>query len=185
MEDTQIIDLFFERSEQALRELDDKYGKAVRRTASNLLNLAQDAEECVSDTYLRVWNSIPPQRPDYLGGYVCRIARNLAISRLRFDHADKRASSLDVVLDELEACLPSPVDVESDYEARELGEAINRFLAGLSYDDRFVFVRRYWFADSVKAIARQLGKKEGSVSVRLFRLRNKLKNTLEQEGLLV
>ena len=113
MEDSAIIDLFFERSEQAVAELEQKYGSAVRKTAGNLLRDRQDAEECANDTYLRVWNSIPPQRPDFLGSFVCRITRNLAVSMLRAKTAAKRNRELDLVLDELEACIPSPSTVFS------------------------------------------------------------------------
>ena len=170
MEDSKILDLFFERSEQAIRELDQTYGAAVKKTAGNLLRDPQDVEECVNDAYLGVWNSIPPQRPDPLVSYVCRIVRNLAVSRLRSETAAKRNSSLDLVLEEL--------------EARELARAIDRFLAALSYPDRYLFIRRYWFADPVSEIAVQTGLRENRISVRLFRLREKLWKHLQKEGLL-
>lgn len=185
LEDSRIIDLFFERSEQAIDELDRKYGKAVAASAANILSDRQDVEECRNDTYLAAWNSIPPHRPQPLVSYVCRIARNLAISRLRADSAAKRNRSLDLVLDELEDCIPSGMSVETEYEARELAEAVNRFLSGLKYDDRFLFVRRYWYADPVKDIAAQMHERESRVSMRLFRLREKLRKTLKKEGLLV
>ena len=185
LEDSRIIDLFFERSEQAIDELDSKYGKTVTATAANLLSDRQDVEECRNDTYLAAWNSIPPHRPQPLVSFVCRIARNLAISRLRADFAAKRNRSLDLVLDELEDFIPSGMNVEADYEARELAEAINRFLSGLKYDDRFLFVRRYWYADSVKDIAEQMNERDSRVSLRLFRLREKLRKSLVKEGLIV
>ena len=185
LEDSKIIDLFFERSEQAIDALDQKYGRTVTRTAANLLGDRLDVEECVNDAYLGVWNSIPPHRPEALVSYVCRIARNLAISRLRRENAAKRNCSFDLVLDELEDFIPSGMNVEADYEARELTETVNAFLSTLPYDDRFVFVRRYWYADSVKEIARQMHTRESRVSMRLFRLREKLRKTLKKEGLLV
>ncbi len=185
LEDSAIIDLFFERSEQAIDELDHKHGAAVRKTAGNILHDRQDAEECVNDAYLGVWNSIPPKRPNSLAAFVCRITRNAAISRLRRETAQKRGPGLDLVLEELEDFLPSGQDVEAQLEARELAERVNRFLAGLPYTDRFLFVRRYFFADPVKDIAAAAGMKESRVSLRLFRLREKLKKTLEKEGLLV
>lgn len=185
MEDSEIIGLFFERSEQAVGELDKKYGAAVKKTAANLLRDRLDVEECANDTYLRVWSNIPPQRPDFLGSYVCRIARNLAVSKLRSSAAAKRNSGFDLVLEELEECIPSRVDVETEYEAKELAEAINRFLASLGYDDRFLFVRRYWYADSVREIAAVMQLPVNRISVRLFRLREKLRKTLQKEGLLV
>ena len=185
LEDREIIDLFFERSEQAIRELDKKYGKAVKKTAENILCERQNAEECVNDAYLGVWSSIPPQRPDSLGAYVCRIARNQAVSRLRSETAAKRNSGFDLVLDELADCIPSAADVEAEIEGKELAQAVNRFLSTLAYDDRFLFVRRYFFADSIKDIAAEMGRKENRLSVRLFRLREKLRKTLVKEGLLV
>ena len=185
LEDMEIIDLFFERSEQAIHELDRQYGRAVRKTAANILQNPQDAEECANDTYLGVWNSIPPHRPNPLVSYVCKIARNLAISRLRAETAAKRNSSLDLVLDEVGEMIPSRMNVEDAYEAKELTAAINRFLAGLGYDDRFTFVRRYFYADPVKEIAETMHVRESHVSTRLFRLREKLRKTLKKEGLLV
>ena len=185
LEDAQIIDLFFERSEQAIEELDKKYGNAVRQTASNLLRDRQDAEECANDAYLAVWRNIPPQRPDYLGSYVCRIVRNLAVSRLRSESAAKRNRNLDLVLDELAECIPSRADPQAEIEAKELTAAISCFLSALDYDDRYLFVRRYWYADPVKDIAAAMHVRENRLSVRLFRLREKLRKTLLKEGLLV
>lgn len=185
MEDSKIVDLFFERSEQAIGELDKKYGAAVRKTAVNILSSRQDAEECVNDTYLGVWNSIPPQRPDVLVSYVCRIARNLAVSRLRRETAAVRNSGADLVLDELAEVIPSREDVEAEIEAKELAVAVNRYLAGLDYDDRYIFIRRYWYADAVRDIASAMHTRENRVSVRLFRLRNNLKKFLKKEGLIV
>ena len=185
LEDCEIIELFFERSEQAIREMDRKYGKAVNKTVQNILRERQDAEECVNDAYLGVWSSIPPQRPDSLGSYVCRIARNQAVSRLRCLTAEKRRSDFDLVLDELAECVPSAADVEAEIAGKELARSVDRFLASLAYDDRFLFVRRYWYADSVKEIAAAMGQKENRLSVRLFRLREKLRKTLVKEGLLV
>ena len=185
MEDSQIIALLFERSERAIDELEKKYGKAVMKTATNILRSRRDAEECANDTWLAVWDSIPPHRPDPLASYVCRIARNTAVSKLRSETAQKRNGSLDLVLDELEDCIPSAADVEADYDYKETVEAVNRFLAALDYDDRFLFVRRYWYADSVREIAAAMHQKESRVSLRLFRLREKLRKTLIKEGLLV
>ena len=116
MEDSEIISLFFARSEQAVAELDRQYG-AVKKTASNILPDRLDAEECVNDTYLRVWNSIPPQRPNPLVSFVCKIARNLALDRYRSSRAEKRNGSLDLVLDEMEDCIPSTMNVETELEA--------------------------------------------------------------------
>ncbi len=185
MEDSKIISLFFERSEQAIEELDRKHGPAVKRTAANILKDRLDVEECVSDTYLRTWNSIPPQAPNPLASYVCRIAHNLAIDRYHANTAEKRNGKYDLVLDEIEECIPSGMSVETELDAKELGASINRFLSGLSKEDRFLFVRRYWYADSVRELAAETGSSPNRISVRLFRLREKLRNTLKKEGLLV
>lgn len=184
MEDSEILDLFFERSEQAIRELDNTYGAVVKKTAANLLRSPQNVEECVNDAYLGVWNSIPPHRPNPLVSYVCRIVRNLAVSRLRSETAAKRNSSLDLVLEELEDCIPAKNDVEGELEAKELAASVDRFLNGLPYTDRYLFVCRYWFADPVHEIALHTGLKVNRVSVRLFRLREKLRKHLQKEGLL-
>ena len=182
LEDSLIIGLFLERKEQALEELDSKYGHAVKKTASNILSNRQDVEECVNDTYLGCWNSIPPQNPSPLVSYVCRIARNLAVNRYHANRAEKRNGHYDLILDELEESIPSHMDVESEAEAKELTAAINQFLASLSREDRCLFVRRYFYADTVTELAAQTGNSANRVSVRLFRLRNKLKKALAKEG---
>lgn len=184
LEDSQIISLFYERSEQAIAELDRKYGAAVKKTVANILSSRQDVEECANDTYLGVWNSIPPQNPNPLISYVCKIARNLATWKYHSNTAQKRNGQYDLVLDELEECIPATNNVESDYEAKELSAAISRFLNSLSYDDRFCFLRRYWYADSVSDIATITHGNSHRISVRLFRTREKLYRYLREEGLL-
>ena len=185
LEDSKIISLFFARSEQALEELDNKYGHAVKKTASNILSDRLDVEECVNDTYLGCWNSIPPQNPNPLASYVCKIARNLAVNRYHANRAEKRSSNYNLILDELEESIPSHMDVETETEAKELTDPINRFLTALSREDRFLFVRRYFYADTVTELASQTGDSANRVSVRLFRLRGKLKKALTKEGYLV
>ncbi len=185
MEDSQIIALFYERSEQAIEELDRKYGAAVKKTAARILCDRLDAEECVNDAYLGVWNTIPPQRPQALASYVCRIVRNLAVNRYHANTAQKRSGGYELVLDELEECIPSGMSVETELEAKELGAAISRFLQSLSKEDRFLFVRRYWYADSVTELAALTKGSPNRISVRLFRLREKLRHHLMKEGLLV
>lgn len=184
MEDSQIIALFFERSEQAIVEISEKYGAAVRKTTANILQDRQDAEECVNDTWLGAWNAIPPQRPNPLAAFVCRIARNLALKKYHSNNAQKRNGCYDLVLDELAECMPSSVNVEDDFTAKEISASISRFLDTLEYDDRFAFVRRYWFADSVSDIAAMMGQKSHRVSVRLYRTRERLHRYLKKEGLL-
>ena len=185
MTDTEIIDLFFERSEQAIDELAKKHGGAVASVARNILGNEQDTEECVNDTYLGTWNAIPPHRPSPLRTFVCKIARNLATMKYRSNTAEKRNSRYDLALDELEEVLADSGDVEKACEAKELAEAINGFMASLKYSDRFLFTRRYWYSDPVQEIAKMTDSTANSVTVRLFRIREKLKRHLEKEGLLV
>ena len=185
MTDTEIIDLFFERSEQAITELDKKHGSAVARVARNILGNEQDTEECVNDTYLGTWNAVPPQRPSPLRTFVCRIARNLATKKYHANTAVIRNSQYDLALDDLEEILAGSNSVEEAYEAKELGAAINGFLATLNPSDRFLFMRRYWYSDPVKDIAKMAHSTTNSVTVRLFRIREKLRHYLVKEGLLV
>ena len=185
MTDEEIIDLFFERSEQAISELAKKHGSAVSRVALNILNDEEDAKECVNDTWLGTWNSIPPNRPDPLRTYVCKIARNLATKRYHANSAKKRDGQYDLALDELAECVPDGSNVEDAVAAKELAEIINRFLDTLSYEDKFVFMRRYWYADSLADIAKMAGMSYNSAAVRLHRVRGKLKKLLLKEGVLV
>ena len=184
LEDSKIISLFYARSEQAIVELEQKYGAAVRKTAANILSSRQDVEECANDTYWGVWNSIPPQNPGSLIAYVCKIARNLATWKYHSNTAQKRNGQYDLVLDELEECIPSTVNLETEYEEKELSAAIVRFLDTLRYEDRFCFMRRYWYADSVSDIAAMTHSSSHRISVRLFRTREKLYRYLREEGLL-
>ena len=185
MTDTEIINLFFERSEQAIDELAKKHGNAVARVARNILGNEQDTEECVNDTYLGAWNAIPPHRPSPLRTFVCKIARNLATKKYHANTAVIRNSQYDLALDELEEYLADNSSVDEAYDAKELAEAINGFMATLNYSDRFIFMRRYWYSDPVKDIAKMAHSTTNSVTVRLFRIREKLRHYLVKEGLLV
>ena len=185
MTDTEIINLFFERSEQAIDELAKKHGNAVARVARNILGNEQDTEECVNDTYLGTWNAIPPHRPSPLRTFVCKIARNLATKKYHANTAVIRNSQYDLALDDLEEILADSNSVEEAYEAKELRAAINGFLATLNPSDRFLFMRRYWYSDPVKDIAKMAHSTTNSVTVRLFRIREKLRHYLVKEGLLV
>ena len=184
MKDHEIIALFFERSERAITELINKYGAAIKNVASNILKDAQDAEEAVNDTYLTVWNRIPPVKPKYLGAYSCRIARNLSLKRLYANTAEKRNGYYDVALDELEETIPALSTVESVYDAKELTQYLNHFLKDLSKEDRYIFMRRYWYGDKISDIAENLNVTPHRVSVRLFRLRQKLQDYLKKEGMI-
>lgn len=184
LEDKEITALFRTRSERAVEELDRAYGRLVRSLARNLLSDARDAEEAVSDAYLAVWNSIPPNEPEQLRPYVCRVVRNVCVARLRKLTAQKRDSACDAALDELAELLPARETVETMYDAKELSAAIDRFLDAVSYDDRYLFMRRYWYADPVSEIAKAMGLGTHRVTVRLSRIRKRLYDYLKKEGLL-
>lgn len=181
MEYRYILELLWMRSEEAVTAMAAAFGKRLYATAMHILDLAEDAEESVSDTYLAVWNAVPPKRPDPLAAFVYRTGRNLALKRLRHDTAQKRNGTYDLSLEELEGCIPSRA-LEETVEARALGTAIDRFLGTLPKQTRVIFLRRYWFGDSVQEIARDLGFRENTVSVRLSRTREQLKHHLIREG---
>lgn len=183
MDDSRIIELFFARSEQAITELSHKYGAVCRRVAENILNDRLDAEECLNDAYLAVWNAIPPQRPDPLLSYVCRIVRNQALKRYQWNTAQKRCSVYDAALEEIAECVPSAVSVEQAVEAGEAARAVNRFLETLDRESRILFVRRCWHADSIGELAELFHLSEHAVSVRLSRIRKALRKRLEEEGI--
>lgn len=180
MDDKQIIRLFFERSEQAITELSQKYGGLCMKIARSILNDHQDAEECVNDAYLGAWNSIPPQSPDPLRSYICRIVRNRSLKKLRTNSAIKRGSQFEVSLSELEDCIPDS-SMDEQLSISELSAQINAFLAVLPKDDRLMFVKRYWFSESISELADAFGITENNVSVRLSRIRGKLHQYLNRE----
>lgn len=177
-----ILELLFARSESALDALAGQYGPGLLRFAGNILRDPCSAEEAVSDTYLAVWNAIPPARPKPLAAFVYRICRNISLKRLRYESAQKR-SGLEVSLEELSGCLSGP-SLEDTVSARELGKALDRWLGTQTRENRVIFLRRYWFGDSIPQIAALTALKENAVSVRLNRLRAKLKDYLIREGLL-
>ena len=180
MQDHEIVVLYWERNETAIAETEKKYGGYCYVIAYNVLYSHEDAEECVNDTYLAIWNVIPPKRPEPLAPFVYRTGRNIALNRLRANTALKR-SAYEVSLDELSGCIAGP-DLWETVDARELGRQINTFLSTVSRENRVIFLRRYWFGDSVKDIAADLQLSENTVSVRLNRLRDKLRSYLSQEG---
>lgn len=182
MEDEKIIDLFFVRSEQAIRELDNKYGKICHNFSYNIVNSRQDAEECVNDAYLGAWNSIPPQTPDPLRAYICRIVRNHSLKKLRANTALKRGSQFEVSLSELEDCI-SGSSLDEQLAVSELTAQINAFLSALPRDDRVMFVKRYWFSESLSEIADTFAITENNASVRLSRIRGKLHQHLKEAAL--
>lgn len=185
MDDESIIDLFFARSEQAIKELDSKYGKVCHRLSYNILHNDLDAEECVNDAYLGTWNAIPPQRPNPLLTFLCKTVRNLSIMRHHTNTAMKRNSIYDVALDEIEDCLSSPETVEKELETKELARNIESFLDTLTEENRVIFMRRYWFSDSYADIAERVGMTEKNVSVRLTRTRKQMRDYLIERGVLL
>ena len=177
MNDQDIIDLYFARNEQAIAETDKSYGKVCMQVSMNILESRPDAEECVNDTYLKTWNSIPPTRPGSLCAFVCRIARNLSLNRLRDLRREKRNSVLTVSLEELEACIPLP-----DEASPELADLLESFLRKESDTDRILFVGRYWFACPVEELARRTGLTRRAVHMRIFRTRERLRTYLGERG---
>lgn len=184
MDDSQIIDLYFRREEAAISQTAAKYGVFCHNLARNILSIDADAEECVNDTYLHAWNSIPPTRPDKLGAWLGRVVRNLAINLWNKNHCKKRYSGMELLLNELEECIPSPGTVEHEIEAKELTGIINVWLASLTKNDRVLFMRRYWNGEAVNALAEECGMTQGRLAKRMYQLRQKLKATLEREGYL-
>ena len=182
IEDEKIIEMFFGRSEQGIRELDIKYGKVCHNLSYHIVGSRQDAEECVNDAYLGAWNTIPPQNPNPLLTYISRIVRNLSIKKYHSNTSVKRNSFYDVALDELESCIPSGKTIESELDAKELSRIIDDFLDTLDKENRVMFVRRYWYSDSISDIAEKFQISSNDVSVRLFRIREKLKKYLKKEG---
>jgi RNA polymerase sigma factor (sigma-70 family) len=185
VEDSKIIDLFFERSEQAIVELSIKYGKVCMKVSMNILNDLQDAEECVNDSYLGAWNTIPPERPNPLLSYICRLVRNISINRYKHKNAAKRNSAYDMCIDELENCLFSPGSIDDSIEEQTLSSYLDEFIGSLEDVNRMIFVRRFWYIDSYKDIAKASKLKEGTVRVRVLRIKSELKLFLEQKGVIV
>lgn len=184
MEDAQIIELYFQRDETAITETVSKYGAFCERIAMNILSVAEDAEECVNDTYLQAWKAIPPQRPDRLGAWLGRVVRNTAINLWHKNHRKKRYAGFEQLFSELEECLPSPETIERELDEAELTQLLNAWLASLSKADRVLFIRRYWNGEAIKQLAREQGVIPQKIANRMYRLRQSLKSTLEQEGYL-
>lgn len=182
MEDSQIVELFLARKEQAITEVLAKYGTGCKQLARNICKSDLDAEECVIDACLAVWNTVPPQKPHPLRTYLFRIVRNTAIAKYHANTAEKRNSYYDVTLEELEGCLAALDTVEQTIEADELACLINRFLLTLDEESQMLFVRRYWYVDSISELADRFRITNNHVSVRLSRLRDKLKIYLKKEG---
>ena len=184
MDDSKIIELFFARDEDAIGAVDTKYGRLCHDLSRRILADERDAQECVSDAYLGLWNTIPPRRPNPLLAFLCKLVRNISVTRYHYNTAAKRSSRYEVTLEELENTLAAPETPETVLERKELTQLLETFLSGLSRQDRVIFLRRYWFADSYAEIANRTGLREGTVSVRLTRLRKKLRHFLEEKEVL-
>ena len=186
MEDERIIELYFQRSEQAIAATAAKFGNYCYAIANGILKDHQDSEETVSDTYMDTWNSIPPTRPVRLPAFLGKITRRNALDRWEFLHAEKRGGGeVPLALEELEDCIPAGRDPERELENQELGRIISGFLRSLPGTERQVFVRRYWYLDSVREIGEAFGFSQSKVKSMLFRTRNKLRVCLEKEGIAV
>ena len=183
MEDHQIVDLYWSRSERAIEESASKYGRLLASVSQSLLHSREDAEECVNDTYVAAWNHMPQDRPTYLGAYLSKIVRRISINRFRSDHRQKRGG-MDNFVEELTDCIPATASVEEEYENGRLSDVLNRFLYGMEEERRAVFIRRYFYGQPIEQIAREMGMREGSVKSILFRCREALRLILEREALL-
>ena len=184
MEDRQIVDLYWQRSDLAISEIDQKYGRYCHTIAYNICGTSEDAEECVSDTWFRAWNLMPDRRPTILSAFLGRITRNFAINLIQAKNRIKRGGGEAVLaLDELEECIPGGTNPEQALEEKELARAIGSFVSGLPKTEKKIFVLRYWYVASIDDIAETLGFSTGKVKTSLFRTRKKLKSYLEEEGL--
>jgi len=184
MEDSKLLELYFARNEEAIRLTGETYGHRLFRLADSIVKNHQDAEESVSDTCLQAWNTIPPQKPRYFFAYLARICRNFALDRLDWKTAAKRNAEVISLTQELEACIPDRTP-ERQAAGRELRQILDAFLRTLTPENRMVFLRRYWYADTVAQIAARYGITESAVQMRLTRTRKKLADYLVKEGICV
>ena len=182
MQDSEIIALYWQRDEAAIAETSRKYGAYCFRIAGNILTAK---EECVNDAYHRAWNAIPPERPEHLGAWLGRVVRNVALGRWQHAHARKRNRGMTTLLSELEDCIPSPQNVETALDERELGERISIWLRSLPQEDRILFVRRYWYGVPLNALAKEQHSPPARLAQRMYRLRGALKAELEREGIVL
>ncbi len=185
IDDEKIIELFFQRDQQAIRELDIKYGKICRSLSYNIVNSRWDAEECVNDAYLGAWNAIPPAHPSPLLSYIVKIVRNISLKIYWQKEAAKRSGRYTIALEEIEECIADRKTVECEMAARELAHIIESFLDTLTVKERVIFMRRYAYADTYADIAKRVGISEKNVSVRLTLIRQKLKQYLIENEVLV
>ena len=184
MDDSKIIELFFARNEDAIKHTDDTYGRRLFHLADNIVHNDQDAEESVNDTYMKAWDTIPPQRPEHFFAYIAKICRNFALKRIDWQKAKKRNAEVVTLTQEMENCIPDTYrDMEAD--ERELGRILDAFLRTLTPENQMVFLRRYWYVDTIAEIAVRYGISESAVQMRLKRTRSKLAMYLAKEGIKV
>lgn len=184
MDDEKIIALYFAREEAAIRETDAAYGRKLHTLADRILRCREDAQECVNDTYLNTWNAIPPRHPSHFFAFLASICRNLSLNRLDWDRASKRNAEVVFLSEEMERCIPD-LHREQELEDRELGQLLSAFLKGLPKESRLIFLRRYWYVDTIAEIAARYGMTESKVKMQLSRTRKKLRMLLEREGITV
>ena len=183
MDDAMIIDLYWQRNEDAIAETACKYGSYCHSISFNILRIHEDAEECVNDTYEHAWSSIPPERPNRLKAWLGVVVRNLTIDLWNKNHARKRYDAFTLLLSELDECVPAKGDIERSFELEELGRSINEWLSALPSKSRKVFMLRYWYGESTAQIAKRKGMTANAVAQKLFRMRSQLKEHLEKEGI--
>lgn len=184
MEDSQIVDLYWERNESALTKTAEKYGKICFSVAYNILNNHEDSEECVNDTYLEAWEAMPPQRPNLLSAFLAKITRNNAINRVRFLNCKKRRSNqTDILLSELEDCLPSNKSAEDKFDEAYVADIISKYLCSISKNKATIFVFRYFFCYSIEELSTKTGYSQNKITSMLFRMRGELKILLEKGGI--
>ena len=184
MNDDQIIDLYWARNEQAIACTEQVYGMKLQNVAGRILCSREDSEECVNDTYLKAWQTIPPQRPSYFFAYLAKICRHLAFGRLDWDNAAKRKADVVSLSDEMHQCIPDKLRNQNP-DGEEIGHLLNEFLVVTPRESRLIFMRRYWYADSVAEIAQRYKLSQSKVKTSLHRTRGKLKAFLEKEGIAV
>ena len=185
MDDELIIELLFSREEKAIDEVSCKYRNTLYSIAFNILKNKEDAEECLNDTYLAVWNKIPPERPQYLSSFLCRITRNISIARYRYKKAQKRDNGGDISFEEAFDYISDDEFSEQNFEENTLTQIIENWLYSQNEQNRYIFIRRYWFADGVDLIAKNLKISPSAVYLRIDRMKKSLKKQLKQNGVIV
>ena len=184
MDDMEIIELYVARNQDAITETDRCYGGKLQGLSERIVRSYEDAQECVSDTYMKAWETIPPQRPNYFFAYLARICRHFSLGKLDWKNAAKRKAEIVSLTEEMELCIPDKSS-DRELESREIGRLLNSFLESLSQESRVIFLRRYWFCDTVAEIAQRYNISESKVKTRLHRTRAQLSEYLQKEGIRV